>query len=298
MNQNYLKIALCVLMSCALGFVISLQANNISPNGWQQTQVINKANCKKAIIFDIGNTLFKTSRSGMGTEIGLGHFVGYAVFDRKHPKKIHDLIFQVLHRIKPVSSSSGARHTDGQLLPEIFNDWLSGRETEDQIVQKALQAIEHLDQQRFFASRREKRLVEKTIRAMFNPHTLAKHTHPVKGMAKLLEKCKQNPNNTPHIFSNLSKPTYDAMYFSRDGHRIFNHFDPRNIMISGNTGMVKPQPALFNLFLSTFNLMPHQCVFIDDRPENVAAATNCGMTGIIFKNSKQLERDLHARGII
>jgi HAD superfamily hydrolase (TIGR01509 family) len=37
--------------------------------------------------------------------------------------------------------------------------------------------------------------------------------------------------------------------------------------------------------MERYGLEPSECVFIDDRPENVAAAKALGMEGIVFEGS-------------
>ena len=43
----------------------------------------------------------------------------------------------------------------------------------------------------------------------------------------------------------------------------------------------KPEPAIYEAFRATVPEHTH-CVFVDDRPENVAAAARCGMHGVLF----------------
>ena len=38
----------------------------------------------------------------------------------------------------------------------------------------------------------------------------------------------------------------------------------------------KPDHAIFRLFAERFQVEPGECVFIDDNPQNVAAARECG----------------------
>ncbi|MDE2837456.1 MAG: HAD-IA family hydrolase [Chloroflexota bacterium] len=51
--------------------------------------------------------------------------------------------------------------------------------------------------------------------------------------------------------------------------------------ISGDVGARKPDAAIYEAFLSAVS--PHTtCVFVDDRPRNVAAAASRGMHGVLF----------------
>ncbi len=53
------------------------------------------------------------------------------------------------------------------------------------------------------------------------------------------------------------------------------------VVISGEVGMRKPEPAIFLLAAEALGLTPRQCAFVDDVPANVAAAADCGMTGVL-----------------
>jgi 2-haloacid dehalogenase len=66
----------------------------------------------------------------------------------------------------------------------------------------------------------------------------------------------------------------------------------RGILLSGEAQLVKPDPRIFELFIQTFGVDPAQAVYIDDLPQNVAAARNLGMHGIVFRNSDDLREEL------
>jgi putative hydrolase of the HAD superfamily len=52
------------------------------------------------------------------------------------------------------------------------------------------------------------------------------------------------------------------------------------VVISGDTGMRKPEERIFRHAVELLGLPPEQCVFIDDIDRNIAAAEAIGMTGI------------------
>ena len=54
-----------------------------------------------------------------------------------------------------------------------------------------------------------------------------------------------------------------------------------NIVVSSHVKLAKPEPAIYQLLISKFNLKPEECVFIDDRKDNVDAASAQGMRGIV-----------------
>jgi putative hydrolase of the HAD superfamily len=55
------------------------------------------------------------------------------------------------------------------------------------------------------------------------------------------------------------------------------------VVISGEVGMRKPEEGIFLHAAEAIGLAPAQCVFIDDMEANVAAAGECGMTGLLHK---------------
>lgn len=58
-------------------------------------------------------------------------------------------------------------------------------------------------------------------------------------------------------------------------------------LFSFEVGLVKPDPALYRLLCARYRLDPASCVFLDDAPENVAAAQALGMQGIHFRTYPQ-----------
>ena len=59
----------------------------------------------------------------------------------------------------------------------------------------------------------------------------------------------------------------------------------------------KPHPQLFLNAIENLNVLPHECVFIGDHPENdVKAAQHVGMKGI-WKKDKQWD-DVEADAIV
>ena len=57
------------------------------------------------------------------------------------------------------------------------------------------------------------------------------------------------------------------------------------IMVSSSVHLIKPDTRIYELLCNTYSLKPEECIFIDDRPENVEAAEAVGMKGIIFDGS-------------
>ena len=61
---------------------------------------------------------------------------------------------------------------------------------------------------------------------------------------------------------------------------------------SFNVGYRKPEESIYRIAVHNANVLPENCIFIDDRYENIRAAIMLGFTGIHFTCYEQLEMDL------
>jgi epoxide hydrolase-like predicted phosphatase len=57
------------------------------------------------------------------------------------------------------------------------------------------------------------------------------------------------------------------------------------IVISGQVGLHKPQPEIFELAAERLGVAPRSCVFVDDLRENCAGAEAVGMTAILHRDA-------------
>lgn len=68
-------------------------------------------------------------------------------------------------------------------------------------------------------------------------------------------------------------------------------------LVSAYIGMRKPEPAFFRCALDVSQRKAEQCVFIDDREENLAGAREVGIEGIRMKTPEQTIAELGKRGL-
>ena len=59
------------------------------------------------------------------------------------------------------------------------------------------------------------------------------------------------------------------------------------VVISGEVGLRKPDPAIFALAAQRLGLAPEECVFVDDLDVNVFAAEAAGMTGVVHRSATE-----------
>lgn len=71
-----------------------------------------------------------------------------------------------------------------------------------------------------------------------------------------------------------------------------------DIVVSGDEGLVKPHPEIFELACARASISPDQGVFIDDSPANVAGAEAVGLTGVRFTDADALRADLVSLGLL
>jgi len=75
-----------------------------------------------------------------------------------------------------------------------------------------------------------------------------------------------------------------------------NEFDV--CVISGQVGVVKPDPRIFAILFERVGRPAGELVFVDDSPANVRAAEALGMAAIHYEPGVDLERELAARGAL
>ncbi|MBO20384.1 MAG: hypothetical protein CL732_07590 [Chloroflexi bacterium] len=84
----------------------------------------------------------------------------------------------------------------------------------------------------------------------------------------------------------------DAIHFAhtKDDFGILESF--QEFFLSCEMGLLKPDPAFFQRILGGLGAPPEECVFIDDRPENVESARTLGIDALHFQSLEKLETDL------
>jgi 2-haloacid dehalogenase len=70
------------------------------------------------------------------------------------------------------------------------------------------------------------------------------------------------------------------------------------IVVSGDEGVIKPDPRIFRILLERHLVAPEEAVFIDDNPRNAAAASALGIHGIHFQSPERLRAELATLGLL
>jgi 2-haloacid dehalogenase len=72
----------------------------------------------------------------------------------------------------------------------------------------------------------------------------------------------------------------------------------RDILVSGDEKLVKPDPQIYQLLLSRNGLSAAEAIFIDDSHRNVDGARAVGMAGLHFETPAKLRADLTALSLL
>lgn len=71
-----------------------------------------------------------------------------------------------------------------------------------------------------------------------------------------------------------------------------------DIVVSGEHGVVKPDPRIFEIAIRRFRVDPPRTLFIDDLAGNVAAANASGLHALHFTGAPRLRVDLEELGLL
>jgi putative hydrolase of the HAD superfamily len=91
-----------------------------------------------------------------------------------------------------------------------------------------------------------------------------------------------------YILSNLATESYEFVkkldFFQKIDGGVFSTFE----------NACKPEEKLYRVLLERYNLNADECVFLDDKPENIEVAEKLGINGIVFTDfgtaKQQLEK--------
>ena len=66
------------------------------------------------------------------------------------------------------------------------------------------------------------------------------------------------------------------------------------MVVSGKVKLLKPERAIYECLMNKYNLKPEECVFFDDRLENVEGAKKCGINAIVFTDYETARTKLNS----
>ena len=118
------------------------------------------------------------------------------------------------------------------------------------------------------------------------------HMPPVDGIEEVIKEIKSSGKGL-YLLSNFNKRLKNELYLAPS----LLFFD--GLVISGEIGMVKPNENIYRYLLDTYKLSPEECLFVDDRADNIEAGEKLGIKGYLFDgDTEKLREYLKSRGII
>lgn len=104
----------------------------------------------------------------------------------------------------------------------------------------------------------------------------------------LIEKLKED-GYALYGLTNWSAETFPIAY---NKYPVFKNFDA--IAVSGAEKLAKPDERFYRILLDRYDLNPEECIFIDDRQDNIETANKLGIHGIVFDNEDTIEAKVYA----
>ena len=118
-------------------------------------------------------------------------------------------------------------------------------------------------------------------------------TDPVPGVHAIVEELDRR--GVPlFAITNFSADFWKPFYEREEA--FFGRF--RDILVSGEEKLLKPDPAIYYLALDRFGLRPEEALFVDDREVNVEGAEAVGIKGHLFTGADDLRRRLEAEALL
>ncbi len=168
--------------------------------------------------------------------------------------------------------------------PEVpLREYVTSEEARNLIRKELFQGLEWAERDRGMLSREEMyESVAKRIPEQYHEE-LKKCVYgwdicmePLEKSVKLCEDVRKWGYHT-YVLSNASA---DEFY------QYFPKFSPLEafdgVMVSSNVHLIKPDVRIYEYFLEKYQLNPEECLFLDDREDNVEGARKAGMQAMVF----------------
>lgn len=157
------------------------------------------------------------------------------------------------------------------LHPTMWNEFDRSLMSDEEIIEKCIQRAPEY---------------EKEIRLLFDTTAglVEEYPHSYGWIQGLKER-----GYKVYLLSNYGKTSFEA---ARDKQRL--SFLPLvdGAVISYEVQMVKPERGIYDALLTKYKLRAEECVFLDDKPENIEAAESLGFQGIVVESQEQAKKEL------
>jgi FMN phosphatase YigB (HAD superfamily) len=93
--------------------------------------------------------------------------------------------------------------------------------------------------------------------------------------------------------TNMADEVADGVFAMHPAFRLL-----RDIVVSGREGLIKPDPRIYAVACERAGIAPHDLLFVDDSPANIAAAAALGFHTHLFEQPSALAPALRAHGLL
>ena len=114
----------------------------------------------------------------------------------------------------------------------------------------------------------------------------------VPGTAALLRRLKRE-GRTVHGLTNMPGPVFPALAARFPELGLFD-----TAVVSGNEGVIKPDPRIYRILIARTGLDPVRTLFVDDSQANVATAAGLGFAVHQFMHAEAPDGELRRHGLV
>jgi len=145
-----------------------------------------------------------------------------------------------------------------------------------------------LSEEKFFGNAKKDLKLKTSIKSL--KAMARKYTKINQKVLKIIKKLKRN--YPLYAFNNEAKPWNE---FKKNKYKLNKLFV--KLVSSCDERLDKPNPLFYKRLMKRIKQNPRNCIFIDDKAENLKPARKLGMQTILFKSVEQLIKDLNKAGI-
>jgi len=244
------------------------------------------------IIFDLVGVLFSINKFRLCMDLGLLNIAWYMLKHRKNPL---DTFLTTLDEIAKNEDQDyfSIKYKDYR-QPKCITEYNLGLKGSKEIKNELYEHIQRLDTKNYFKNKQEKQIVLDILNTISESKKISKTAKPMVKTIDLVKKLKTQKKYKQFILSNIDSETFEIL--KKTYAKVFALFD--GIVLSCEAQLLKPNHLIYGFLTDRYNLNPKQCIFIDDQQENINAAQEVGIKGIIYKNFSYVDKNLKDLGVI
>ncbi|HEX7484385.1 MAG TPA: HAD family phosphatase [Candidatus Saccharimonadales bacterium] len=89
------------------------------------------------------------------------------------------------------------------------------------------------------------------------------------------------------LLSNVGRGVMERLFTSAELDELFDE-----VVLSSEVGMIKPDPAIYQLAADRLGVETTECVMVDDLVANIDGAESTGMHGVVFTTTSKCMQDM------